>query len=177
MSLQVGTSIEFRSFSQVTREQLRAYAEASGDFNAIHLDEEVARKAGLPGVIAHGMLTAGIMAERARSFHRVGGGRQRRARRVRVGVRNVSRIASQRRPADRSQSPDQLHPAGMSELRANRVQQMARASRAGGAHVRGASQGRRRRPRRRQGRDGRQAGPGNAGWESRSGQPRLARNG
>jgi len=41
---------------QVTREQIRAYADASGDHNPIHLDDEAARAAGLPGVIAHGML-------------------------------------------------------------------------------------------------------------------------
>jgi acyl dehydratase len=41
---------------QVTRDQIRAYAEASGDHNPIHLDDEAARAAGLPGVIAHGML-------------------------------------------------------------------------------------------------------------------------
>jgi len=42
---------------QVTVEQIRAYAEASGDRNPIHLDEDFARSVGLPGVIAHGMLT------------------------------------------------------------------------------------------------------------------------
>ena len=41
----------------VTVEQIRQYAEASGDRNPIHLDETFARSAGLPGVIAHGMLT------------------------------------------------------------------------------------------------------------------------
>jgi acyl dehydratase len=41
---------------QVSRDQIRAYAEASGDRNPIHLDDEAARAAGLPGVIAHGML-------------------------------------------------------------------------------------------------------------------------
>ena len=41
---------------RVTREQIQAYAEASGDRNPIHLDEEFARSVGLPGVIAHGML-------------------------------------------------------------------------------------------------------------------------
>jgi acyl dehydratase len=40
----------------VTRDQIRAYAEASGDHNPIHLDDNAARAAGLPGVIAHGML-------------------------------------------------------------------------------------------------------------------------
>jgi acyl dehydratase len=42
---------------QVSVEQIRAYAAASGDHNPIHLDETFARSAGLPGVIAHGMLT------------------------------------------------------------------------------------------------------------------------
>jgi len=42
---------------KVTVEQIRQYAEASGDRNPIHLDESFARSAGLPGVIAHGMLT------------------------------------------------------------------------------------------------------------------------
>jgi acyl dehydratase len=41
----------------VTVEQIQRYAEASGDRNPIHLDETFARSAGLPGVIAHGMLT------------------------------------------------------------------------------------------------------------------------
>src|ERR1700737_1328527 len=41
----------------VTVEQIRQYAEASGDRNPIHLDDGFARSAGLPGVIAHGMLT------------------------------------------------------------------------------------------------------------------------
>src|SRR3982074_2034606 len=41
----------------VTVEQIRQYAEASGDRNPIQLDESVGRSAGLPGVIAHGMLT------------------------------------------------------------------------------------------------------------------------
>ena len=44
---------------QLTREDLQAYAAASGDHNPIHLDDEVASAVGLPGVIAHGMLTMG----------------------------------------------------------------------------------------------------------------------
>lgn len=46
----------------ITREQISAYAEASGDRNPIHLDDEFARSVGLPGVIAHGMLLMGLMA-------------------------------------------------------------------------------------------------------------------
>jgi acyl dehydratase len=45
-----------------TKAQIAAYAEASGDVNLIHLDDDYARKVGLPGVIAHGMLQMGIMA-------------------------------------------------------------------------------------------------------------------
>jgi len=45
-----------------TKEQIAGYAEASGDINLIHLDDDYARKAGLPGVIAHGMLQMGILA-------------------------------------------------------------------------------------------------------------------
>lgn len=46
----------------VSREQIAAYAEASGDRNPIHLDEDFARRVGLPGVIAHGMLQMGLLA-------------------------------------------------------------------------------------------------------------------
>lgn len=42
--------------------QVRLYAEASGDFNPIHLDDEYARHVGLEGVIVHGMLTMAQMA-------------------------------------------------------------------------------------------------------------------
>ena len=45
-----------------TKEQIAAYAEASGDHNPIHLDDDFARTVGLPGVIAHGMLQMGFLA-------------------------------------------------------------------------------------------------------------------
>ena len=48
-----------------SREQIAAYAEASGDRNPIHLDEAFARSVGLPGVIAHGMLQMGLLARAA----------------------------------------------------------------------------------------------------------------
>jgi acyl dehydratase len=44
-----------------TKEQIAAYAEASGDHNPIHLDDDFARSVGLPGLIAHGMLQMGLM--------------------------------------------------------------------------------------------------------------------
>ena len=46
----------------VTRADLVAYANASGDQNPIHQDEAVARSVGLPGVIAHGMYTMALAA-------------------------------------------------------------------------------------------------------------------
>jgi acyl dehydratase len=45
-----------------TREQIAAYADASGDRNPIHLDDDFARQVGLPGIIAHGMLQMGLLA-------------------------------------------------------------------------------------------------------------------
>lgn len=44
----------------LTRESLVRYAGASGDFNPIHYRDDVAASVGLPGVLAHGMLTMGI---------------------------------------------------------------------------------------------------------------------
>ena len=43
----------------LTRADLAAYAAASGDANPIHADDAAARAVGLPGVVAHGMLTLG----------------------------------------------------------------------------------------------------------------------
>ena len=54
-------SLDPKTFS-VTRADLVAYAEASGDHNPIHQDDEVARSVGLPGVIAHGMYTMALAA-------------------------------------------------------------------------------------------------------------------
>ena len=43
----------------VTQEDVKAYADASGDQNPLHQDDEAARAAGFPGIIAHGMFTLG----------------------------------------------------------------------------------------------------------------------
>jgi acyl dehydratase len=45
---------------RVTRADLVRYAGASGDLNPIHWSERVATSVGLPGVIAHGMLTMAL---------------------------------------------------------------------------------------------------------------------
>jgi acyl dehydratase len=47
----------------VTREDLKAYAAASGDPNPMHTDDEFARAAGHPGVFAHGMLSMGWLGQ------------------------------------------------------------------------------------------------------------------
>ena len=46
----------------VTREDVKAYADAGGDQNPLHQDETVARAAGFPGIVAHGMFTMGHLA-------------------------------------------------------------------------------------------------------------------
>lgn len=45
----------------ITRAQLVDYASASGDYNKLHYDEEFAKKAGLSGCIAHGMLVMSMV--------------------------------------------------------------------------------------------------------------------
>ncbi|UJP10316.1 MaoC family dehydratase N-terminal domain-containing protein [Microbacterium sp. KUDC0406] len=59
MDFTVGDVIAERTV-HVTRESLVRYAGASGDFNPIHYRDDVAAQVGLPGVLAHGMLTMGI---------------------------------------------------------------------------------------------------------------------
>ncbi|WP_317494812.1 MaoC/PaaZ C-terminal domain-containing protein [Haloechinothrix sp. LS1_15] len=46
--------------ARVTRADLVRYAGASLDFNPIHYSDRIATEVGLPGVIAHGMLTMGL---------------------------------------------------------------------------------------------------------------------
>src|SRR5260370_40004337 len=47
----------------ITQEQLRRYANASGDHNPIHLDEQAAHRVGLDSVIAHGMLSMAFLGQ------------------------------------------------------------------------------------------------------------------
>ena len=64
-------------------DQARRYAEASGDRTPIHLDESVAKKAGLPGVIVHGLCTLAFASKAATDSLCAGDPRRLR----RVGVR------------------------------------------------------------------------------------------
>ena len=57
-SLEIGQEIGSAEF-QLTRDLLVRYSGASGDFNPIHYRDDIAQAVGLPGVLAHGMLTMG----------------------------------------------------------------------------------------------------------------------
>lgn len=57
--LEIGQVIGSKEFL-LTRDSLVRYAGASGDFNPIHYRDDFAKSVGLPGVIAHGMLTMGV---------------------------------------------------------------------------------------------------------------------
>jgi len=58
-SLTVGDIVAEAEFA-LSRDSLVRYAGASGDFNPIHYRDDVAASVGLPGVLAHGMLTMGL---------------------------------------------------------------------------------------------------------------------
>ena len=60
MLREVGSRLPAQTF-RVTRADLVRYAGASGDFNPIHWSDRIATKVGLPGVIAHGMLTMALV--------------------------------------------------------------------------------------------------------------------
>ncbi len=58
-AVEVGQVVAEASYP-LTRDSLVRYAGASGDFNPIHYRDDVAASVGLPGVLAHGMLTMGF---------------------------------------------------------------------------------------------------------------------
>jgi acyl dehydratase len=70
VNLTPGTELEPKTY-HATRLNLVKYAGASGDFNVIHWSDRLATKAGLPGVIAHGMYT---MAQAGRYVTELAGG-------------------------------------------------------------------------------------------------------
>lgn len=59
--LRPGTKLGSITLPPVDRLTLIKYAGASGDYNPIHTIDQEAEKAGLPGVIAHGMWTMGSL--------------------------------------------------------------------------------------------------------------------
>lgn len=62
--LEVGQVIGTTEFL-FSRDSLVRYAGASGDFNPIHYRDDIATSVGLPGVLAHGMLTMGAAVQLA----------------------------------------------------------------------------------------------------------------
>jgi acyl dehydratase len=66
----------------ITADQTFRYAQASGDVNPIHLDANVAKMAGLPGIIVHGLCTMAFCSKAV--IESVCGGDPRRLRRLRV---------------------------------------------------------------------------------------------
>jgi acyl dehydratase len=70
--LQVGESVKDIQLEPISRIDLIKYAGASGDFNPIHTIDEEAKKAGLPGIIAHGMWTMGNLAKLFTSYYEEG---------------------------------------------------------------------------------------------------------
>ncbi|MGH2695266.1 MAG: MaoC/PaaZ C-terminal domain-containing protein, partial [Actinomycetota bacterium] len=74
--------VVYEEATKVDDDQTHRYADASGDHNPIHLDENVARMAGLPGIINHGMCTMAIATKGA--VEGLAGGDPTRVRRVSV---------------------------------------------------------------------------------------------
>ncbi len=65
--IEVGTELPEKVF-YVDRALLKQYADASGDQNPIHQNEEFALSVGLPNVIAHGMLTMALVGKYVSDF-------------------------------------------------------------------------------------------------------------
>lgn len=59
--IQVGDEIQLLKLKPVNRTTLALYCGASGDHNPIHVDIDFARKARMPDVFAHGMLSAAYL--------------------------------------------------------------------------------------------------------------------
>lgn len=57
-----GDYVVRRRIGPITSEEILAYAHATNDFNPIHTDREFALRCGLPDVVAHGPLLAGVLA-------------------------------------------------------------------------------------------------------------------
>jgi acyl dehydratase len=72
----------FEVVQEIDADQTFRYAEASGDRNPIHVDENVAKMAGLPGIIVHGLCTMAFTSKVA--IDKLCGGDPARLRRLRV---------------------------------------------------------------------------------------------
>lgn len=108
----------------IDRDQTFRYAEASGDRNPIHVDENVAKMAGLPGIVVHGLCTMAF-ASRV-MIDRLCGGDPVRLKRLRVqfsrpvfpGQSITTRIwAVGERAGRRAYAFETYNPEGMAVIR------------------------------------------------------------
>ncbi len=60
-SIAVGDEMVIQDIPAITRTTLALYCGASGDHNPIHVDIDFAKRAGMPDVFAHGMLSAAYL--------------------------------------------------------------------------------------------------------------------
>lgn len=65
--IEVGANLPEKVF-YLDRDLLKRYADASGDQNPIHQNEDFALSVGLPNVIAHGMLTMALVGKYVSDF-------------------------------------------------------------------------------------------------------------
>ncbi len=61
--ISIGSPLPDLQKDPITKLQLVKYAGASGDYNLIHTDDETARRVGLDGVIAQGMLSMAFLGQ------------------------------------------------------------------------------------------------------------------
>lgn len=64
-----GADLGVSEWYEVTQERVNAFAENTGDLQAIHIDHEQAVKAGLEGTIAHGFLTLSLLPQLAKTLN------------------------------------------------------------------------------------------------------------
>lgn len=61
LQAKVGQTIGTSDWFEVTQERINKFAEATGDFQFIHIDEEKAKLTPFGGTIAHGFLTLSLI--------------------------------------------------------------------------------------------------------------------
>ena len=83
INCQAGDVLPELTFGPISRTTLALYAGASGDHNPVHIDIDFAKRAKLPDVFAHGMLSFGVLARVATRWAGIGRVRE-------VGARFVS---------------------------------------------------------------------------------------
>jgi acyl dehydratase len=82
--LEPGTTLPELSFGPISRTLLALYACASEDHDPVHIDSDFAKEAGFPDVIAHGMLSFGVLSRMVTQWSGVEALREFRARFVSV---------------------------------------------------------------------------------------------